>query len=108
MTNARARRPYEVHPSFTPATVRGVLPRHPENGAEGVSFDIRDGTVLRLWLDAASVEFLIESLLYYRDLATQTVQSDNSSGSPASDGSSEAGQSVCPPTSSSSAEDGDG
>jgi hypothetical protein len=105
-TKARSR-PYDVHPHFTPATNRGVLPCHPESGAQGISFDLEDGTIIRLWLPWNSVGGMIQGLTYHRDRFVRTDQSDMSSGKPARDGSSPDGQSVCPDTSSSNAEVGD-
>lgn len=101
MTRARSHRDH-----YSRAALRGVLPVETD-GAQCLSFDMAGGEVLRLVLDAGSMEFLIDAVSRYRAMAGMTSHSEGSSGSPKNDGSPQEGQNVAPDTSSSSAEAGD-
>jgi hypothetical protein len=48
--------------AFIPATWRGTLPPDPRTGEQGISFNLADGRVLRLWLPPQAVASVKETL----------------------------------------------
>ncbi len=97
---------------FQNASVRGVLPVDPKTGQQGFSFDLEDGSIVRLKLGVGCAATLSALIIEYRETyqadfeSGATCQSSMSSGSPHSDGSPQSGQKVVPPTKSSKAEIG--
>lgn len=83
------RAPSRIPSSYRPATWRGTLPC--DAGETAVSFNLGDGSVLRLRLPVDSALHLAESLADYLVEAGYAVrtnsQSRSSSGSPSVDGS---------------------
>lgn len=87
----------------TEVALRGVAPNR-RIGRYHLSFTVDGGQVLRLLLTPADAAELADSLQTYLARAACASQSASSSGNPSVDGSVIPGQSLCPPTRSSSAD----
>jgi hypothetical protein len=81
-----------IPPSFKPATLRGMLPVCPDSDDLGVSFDLADGSIVRLRIPMADVRGLYRNI--YDRRGVQAFHPDSSSGNPSVDGSVTPGQSV--------------
>jgi hypothetical protein len=89
--------------SSLPARLRSVGP-FCDDGQQAVSFELADGAVVRLRLDAESVRWLREELGVTYSRAVAGIQSPASSGSPSEPRSVPLGaEQQCPPAASSTA-----
>lgn len=82
-----------LHPDFKAATWRGTTASDGE--IVGISFDLEDGSIVRLKLDARNAHHAAGTLLenLCRGHVSTLIQSDSSSGSPSREGSPQEGQS---------------
>lgn len=83
-----------LSPAFLPAKWRGTT--NTDGDIIGISFDLADGSIVRLALDMESARHVSETLLEYAGpyWVRTNSQSDKSDGSPSRDGSPQEGQNV--------------